>query len=94
MSREKVSTEFDCRRISVVVHRSVSDKLAVVHSSLTRLSCLGLSLIPVKERERVSGKVSDQKRVNLCVAISPSFYIYTVIRTLYLHLRSTRAFGP
>ena len=74
MSREKVSTEFDCRRISVVVHRSVSDKLAVVHSSLTRLSCLGLSLIPVKERERVSGRVSNQKRVNLCVAISPSFY--------------------
>ena len=33
MSREKVSTEFDCRRISVIVHRSASDKLAVVHSS-------------------------------------------------------------
>ena len=35
MSREYVSTEFDCRRISVIVHRSASDKLAVVH-----LSCL------------------------------------------------------
>ena len=33
MSREQVSTEFDCRRISVIVHRSASDKLAVVHSS-------------------------------------------------------------
>ena len=33
MSREYVSTEFDCRRISVIVHRSASDKLAVVHSS-------------------------------------------------------------
>ena len=32
MSREKVSTEFDCRRIHVVVHQS-DDKLAVVHSS-------------------------------------------------------------
>ena len=31
MSREYVSTEFDCRRISVV-HRSSSDKLAVAHS--------------------------------------------------------------
>ena len=33
MSREQVSTEFDCRRISVIVHRSSSDKLAVAHSS-------------------------------------------------------------
>ena len=33
MSREKISTEFDCRRISVIVHRSASDKLAIVHSS-------------------------------------------------------------
>ena len=27
MSREYVSTEFDCRRVSVIVHRSSSDKL-------------------------------------------------------------------
>ena len=33
MSREKVSTEFDCRRIHVIVHQSASDKLAVVLSS-------------------------------------------------------------
>ena len=33
MSRELVSTEFDGRRISVIVHRSASNKLAVVHSS-------------------------------------------------------------
>ena len=33
MSTEKVSTEFDCRRMSVIAHRSASDKLAVVHSS-------------------------------------------------------------
>ena len=62
MSREQVSTEFDCRRISVIVHRSASDKLAVVHSSC--LCNLGLSLIPVKEREIVSGKVSNQRFVN------------------------------
>ena len=33
MSREKVSTEFDCRQIHVIVHQSASDKLAVVHLS-------------------------------------------------------------
>ena len=75
MSREYVSTEFDCRRISVIVHRSASEKLAVVHS-------LGLSLIPVKEREIVSGKVSNERFVNSCLANSPSVYIYTVICTL------------
>ena len=48
----------------------------------TRLACLGLSLIPVKERERVSGKVSNERFVNSCLANSPSVYIYTVKRTL------------
>ena len=80
MSREYVSTEFDCRRISVIVHRSASEKLAV--ESFTRLACFGPCLIPVKERERVSGKVSNQRFVNSCLANSPSVYIYTVIRTL------------
>ena len=79
MSRDKVSTEFDCRRSSVIAHGSASDKLAV--DSLVLL-CLGLSLIPVKERERVSGKVSNQRFVNSCLANSPSVYIYTAIRTL------------
>ena len=40
----------------------------------TRVACLGLSLIPVKERERVPGKVSDQTFVNSCLANSPSVY--------------------
>ena len=46
----------------------------------TRLACLGLSLNPVKEKERVSGKVSNinQRFVNSCLANSPSVYIYTV----------------
>ena len=72
MSREYVSTEFDCRRISVIVHRSASDKLAVVH-----LSCLfGLSRIPVKESlwqgfqsnicELVSGKLSKCLYIHSC----------------------------
>ena len=46
----------------------------------TRLACLGLSLIPVKERERVSGKVSDinQRFLNSCLANSPShLYIHS-----------------
>ena len=38
MSREYVSTEYNCRRISVIVHRSVSDKLAV--DSLVLHACL------------------------------------------------------
>ena len=75
MSREKFSTEFDSRRISVIV------LLAVVH-----LSCLfgaeSYSGQCVKERERVSGKVSNQRFVNSCLANSPSVYVYTVIRTL------------
>ena len=36
MSREYVSTEFTCRRISVIVHRSSFDKLAV-----DSLVCIG-----------------------------------------------------
>ena len=80
MSREKVSTECDGRRISVIVHRSASDKLAV--ELFTLLACLGPSLIPVKERERVSGKVSTQRFVNSCLANSLGVKIYTVIRTL------------
>ena len=62
MGRQYVSTEFDGRRISVIVHRSASDKLAV--ESFILFACLGPSLIPVKERERVSGKVSNQRFVN------------------------------
>ena len=80
MSREKISTEFDCERISVIVHRSASDKLAIVHSS-----CLFRAESYSGQRERrVSGKVSDinQRFVNWSLANSPSVYIYTVIRTL------------
>ena len=79
-----MSTEFHGRRISVIIHRSASDKLAV--ESFARLACFGPSLITVKERERVSGKVqlkvSNQRFVNSCLANSLSFKIYTVLRTL------------
>ena len=81
MSREYISTEFDGRRISVIVHRSASDKLAV--ESFTRLAWFGPSLIPVKEREKKSQlKVSNQRFVNSCLANSLSVKIYTVLRTL------------
>ena len=57
---------FDGRQISIIVHHSASDRLAV--ESFTGLACLGLSLIPFKERERVSGKVSNQRFVNAYVS--------------------------
>ena len=50
----------------------------------TRLACLGLSLIPVKERERVSGKVSNERFVNSCLANSPSVYLYTASNGRFL----------
>ena len=59
MSREYVSTEFKCRPISLIVHRSAGDKLAV--DSLVLLVC-GLSLIPLK-RERASGKLCSIKEL-------------------------------
>ena len=87
MSREYVSTEFNGRRISVIVHRFASDKLAV--KSFTRLACSACfrpSLVPVKKREResikVQLKVSNQRFVNSCLANSLSVKIYTVLRTL------------
>ena len=51
MRREYVSAEFNCGPISVIVHRSASDKLAV--DSLVLLVC-GLSLIPPKREKECS----------------------------------------
>ena len=70
MSREYANTEFNLRRISVIVHRSASDKLAI--DSLVLLVC-GLSLIPLKrEKEclancfqsKISQIVFNQRFVN------------------------------
>ena len=72
MSKEEVSAELDCRRISVIVHRSASDKLAVAHSSCLfgaesysdererKSVCLGF---PSNICEVVSGKLSK----GLCI---------------------------
>ena len=49
MSVEYVSIEFNSRRISVIVHRSASNKLAV--DSLVLL-VYGLCLIPLLKREK------------------------------------------
>ena len=51
---EYASIEFNSGRISVIVHRSASDKQAV--DSLVLLVC-GLSLIPLKRQKGVSGKL-------------------------------------
>ena len=48
MSMEYASIAFNRRRISVIVHRSASDKQAV--DSLVLLVC-GLSLIPLKREK-------------------------------------------
>ena len=80
MSREKVSTEFDCRRIHVIVHQSASDKLAVVHSS----SLSGAESYS-GQRERKSVWQVFEYKSKICELVSgksPSVYIYTGKRTL------------
>ena len=64
MSKEYVSTEFDFRRISLIVHRSASDKLAV--------DCLGLSLIPPKRKKECLTNCFQSKSCEL--ANFPSAY--------------------
>ena len=58
MRRESVSTEFDYRRISVIVHRSASQKLAVVHSS-----CLFRADSYPGQRERKSVRQGFQWKI-------------------------------
>ena len=92
MSREKVSTEFDCRRIHVIVHQSASDKLAVVHSS----SLFGAESIS-GQGERKSVWQGFQYKSKICELLSgklPRVYIYTVERTLQPYLRLTSVFWP
>ena len=84
MSREYVGTEFDCRRISVIVHRSASDMLAIVHSS-----CLFGAESSSGERERKSVWQSFQSKICELVFGKPtSVYIYTVT---YTHLITSSA---
>ena len=80
MSRGKVSTEFDCRRIHVVVYQSASDKLAIVHSS----SLFGAESYS-GQRERKSVWQGFQYKSKISELVSgkpPSVYIYTVKHTL------------
>ena len=81
MSREYVSTEFDCRRISVIVHRSASDKLAVVHSS-----CLFGAESYCGQRERKSAWQGFQTKNCELVSGKLSIYIHSCT-----HLRTSSA---
>ena len=65
VSREYVNTEFNRRRISVIVHRSPSDKLAI--NSLILL-VFAPSLIPLKREKECLA--------NCFLANSPSVYIF------------------
>ena len=64
MCREYVSTEFNCRRISVIVHRSASDKLAV--DSLVLLVLLTEFYSP---KERETGAPNDCFLLNTLKAL-------------------------
>ena len=83
-SVNRVSTDY--RPLYRPIDRSTLSTVNMMISQplFTRLACLGLSPIPVKERERVSGKVSNINRrfLSSCLANSPSVYIYTVKGTL------------
>ena len=61
MGREYVSTECNCQRVSVIAHRSASDKLAVDSLSLF---VRRLSFIPQRERKSVWQSVSNPRFVN------------------------------
>ena len=51
MSREYVSTKFNCRRISVIFHRSASEKLAVYSLVLLTSPKRERKLFPAKDCE-------------------------------------------
>ena len=83
MSREYVSTEFNCRRISVIVHRSASDKLTVVHSS-----CLFGAESYSGQRERKSVWQGFQSKICELVPgkLSKCLYVHS-----YTHLITSSA---
>ena len=59
----------------------ILNKLVVV---VVVVACLGLSLTLIKERERVSGKVSNQRSARELVSgkLSKCLYIHSYTRTL------------
>ena len=85
MSGEYVSTEFNCWRISVIVHRSANDKLAV--DSLVLLVC-GLTLIP-------PGKFFPIKDLWTRVWQTLQVFVYTQLYAPYDFICAYReSFGP
>ena len=82
---EYVSTEFNCWRISVIVHRSANDKLAV--DSLVLLVC-GLSLIPPRKFFRI-------KDLWTRVWQTHQVFVYTQLYAPYDFICAYReSFGP
>ena len=85
VSDEYVSTEFNCWRISVIVHRSANNKLAV--DSLVLLVC-GLSLIP-------PGKFFPIKDLWTRVWQTLQVFVYTQLYAPYKFICAYReSFGP
>ena len=70
-------TEFDCRRISLIVHRSASDKLAV--DSLVLLSLWSESFIPPKREKECLANCFESK---ICQLVSGKLFklMYTQLQ--------------
>ena len=82
MSREYVCKEFDCRRISVIVHRSGGDKLAIIHSS-----CLFGAESYSGQRESVWQGFQS----NICELVSGKLSECLYIRSYNTHLITSSA---
>ena len=71
MSKNYVSIEFDFRRISVIVHRSASDKIAV---DLLVFLFWGTESYSSRERERVPGKLFPIKDLRFRIWQTPQVF--------------------
>ena len=92
MDREYISTEFNCRRMSVIVHRSAGDRLAV-----DSLVCIGKFTCNCLWTESYSRKefcvwqiVSNQRFVNnkLLSGELSQVFIYTQLYAPYNFIRA------
>ena len=61
MSREYVSIEFTCQRISVIVHRSSFDKLAVDSLVCIGITCLSVDGVLFPQRDLCLANRFQQK---------------------------------
>ena len=81
MGREYVSTECNCRRSSVIVHRSANDNLGVdALGCIGKLACLWHESFPPKDIcvwQIASNQRFVNDIINSLLANSPSVHIYT-----------------